>query len=166
MIIRKAKTEDAKHVAEINVIGWQTAYKDLVPADFLAKWQVTEKRVENFKKAIENVANVFLIAEEEGQVIGYLHGGKNKKGEGLVPIDYEVYGLYVDPAFQRKGVGRMLLAEFKKQIQNQEFFLYAMKGNEKAMTFYTKVGGKRAPEYDIDHTWGDVTRRIETFIFS
>ena len=40
-----------------------------------------------------------------------------------------------------------------------------MKGNEKAMMFYTKVGGTRATEYDMDHTWGDVTCRIEAFIF-
>lgn len=165
MIIRTAKPEDAKRVAEINVVGWHTAYKDLVPADFLDKWQVTEKRIENFQKAIENTTHIFLVAEEKGQVIGYLHGGKNKKGEGIVPIDHEVYGLYVDPAFQRKGIGRSLLREFKKQIQNQAFFLHAMKGNEKAMAFYTKIGGTRSPEYDMDHTWGDVTCRIEAFLF-
>ena len=165
MIIRKAKSEDAKRVAEINVNGWHTAYKGLVPDDFLDKWQVTEKRIENFKKAIENTDHIFLVAEKDGYVIGYLNGGKNEKGKRTIPIDHEVYGLYIDPTFQRQGVGRALLAEFKKQIQDQQFFLHIMKGNKEAMTFYTEVGGERSPEYDMDHTWGDVTCRIEAFIF-
>ena len=53
MIIRKAKPKDAKRVAEINVIGWHTAYKDLVPDDFLAKWQVTDRRIERFCEKIK-----------------------------------------------------------------------------------------------------------------
>ena len=33
MIIRKAKPKDAQRTAEINVVGWHTAYKDLVPIE-------------------------------------------------------------------------------------------------------------------------------------
>ena len=164
MIVRKAKPEDAKRVAEINVIGWQTAYKGLVPDDFLEKWQVTEKRITNFQNAIENPEAVFLVVEEDGRVIGYLHGGKNKESEDM-PCEHEVYGLYIDPAFQRKGAGRLLLKTFKEKIENAPFFLHAMLGNEKAMTFYTKVGGQRVSKYDMDKTWGDVTAHILAFLF-
>jgi len=165
MIVRKAKPEDAKRVVEINVIGWHTAYKGLVPDDFLDKWQVTNRRIEKFRAYIEENEGVFLIAEEKGLVIGYLYGGKNTR-DVAIPFKYEVHGLYVDPDFQRQGAGRLLLAKFKEQIQNQAFFLHAMKGNEKAMTFYIKAGGIREPKYDMDHTWGNMTRRLEAFVFN
>ena len=164
MIIRKAKPKDAKRVAEINVIGWHTAYKDLVPDDFLAKWQVTDRRIERFCEKIKEKAD-FFVAEQEGQVIGYLHGGKNVENANI-PFEYEVYSLYIDPEFQRHGVGTALMKRFEKEIGAVSFFLHAMKGNQKAMRFYAKIGGKRTKKYDIDKTWGDVTRRIEAFVFS
>ena len=37
MIIRKASSKDAQRVAEINVIGWHTAYNGLIPSDFFGK---------------------------------------------------------------------------------------------------------------------------------
>ena len=70
MIVRKAKTGDAQRVAEINVVGWQTAYKGLAPDDFLVKMKVSEKKIENFKNAITDKDVVFLVAEDEGQVVG------------------------------------------------------------------------------------------------
>ena len=165
MIVRKAKSTDAKRVAEINVIGWHTAYKGLVPADFLAKWQVTERRIEKFKENILNKQNICLVAELNGSVIGYLSGGYNRENADI-PFQYEVYALYVDPDFQRNGAGRLLLQHFHQKIKHTPFFLHAMKGNEKADAFYIKMGGRRVPEYDIDKTWGDVTRRIEAFVFN
>ena len=164
MIIRKAKAGDALWTAKINVAGWHAAYKGLVPDNFLAKMQVTEKRISRFQEIILNKKNICLVAELNGQVIGYLFGGKNKEN-ARIPFEYEVYGLYIDPAFQRQGAGRLLLQHFRKKVKNAPFFLHAMKGNAKAMTFYTKVGGCRMPEYDIDMSWGDVTRRVEAFLF-
>ena len=131
----------------------------------MAKWQATDRRIEKFKAIILDRQNICLIAELNEKVIGYLLGGKNKENANI-PFQYEVYGLYVDPEFQRNGAGRLLLQHFQQKIKQALFFLHAMKGNEKAMTFYTKVGGKRAPEYDINKTWGDVICRIEAFVFN
>ena len=165
MIVRKAKPKDAKRIAEINVIGWHTAYKGLIPDDFLAKWQVTEKGIARYREKIGNPSNIFLVAEQDGKVIGYLYGYKNTK-EPQIPYEYEVQSLYIDPNFQRHGAGTALLKAFQKAIGNKPFFLHALKGNQQAINFYTKANGKRSPEYDLDRTWGDVTRRIEAFIFS
>ncbi len=164
MIIRKAKSEDARRVAEINVIGWHTAYKGLIPDDFLEKWQVTDRRVERFREKIEDPKNTFLVVEEKGYVVGYLDGFKNVE-EPQIPYEYVVQSLYIDPDFQRHGAGTALLKAFQQSIGGKPFFLHALKGNEQAMNFYTKLKGKRSPEYDLDRTWGNVTRRIEAFVF-
>ena len=60
----------------------------------------------------------------------------------------EVYGFYVLPSMQRKGVGKALLDAFKQEVNNEPFYLYALKDNQKARAFYIKNGGDELPEFE------------------
>ena len=73
--IRSATKKDALAVATINVICWKTAYRGLVPDDFLDELSVTEKRIEKFTSHILKT-EIFLVAEDKTGVVGYLSGGK------------------------------------------------------------------------------------------
>ena len=145
--IRPATTKDAKAIATINVLGWKTTYCGLIPDDVLDKLSVTKKRIENFTNAISNCP-IFLLAENETGIIGYLNGGKPRTNE--FPYPYEIYGFYIHPDFQRKGIGTALINAFKEKINGRSFCVCLLKGNEKALNFYQKMGGIRYPEFDGD----------------
>jgi len=143
--IRPATPEDAFDIATINTLGWKTTYRGLVSDKLLDMLSVTEKRIENFKEQILKF-EIFLIAENgKGSIIGYLSGGKSWDD---VPYEYEIYGFYVHPDFQRKGVGSNLFDKFKEKIQGSSFCVYVLDGNMKGINFYPKMGGTRYPEFD------------------
>ena len=146
MLIRKATKQDASVIAEINVKTWKVAYKGLLSDEILDKRCVTEEKVEYLKDAIGSKGKICFVAEDNGEVIGYLDGGNSRYDD--VPVEYEVYGFYVLPTMQRKGVGKALLDAFKQEVNNEPFYLYALKDNQKARAFYIKNGGDELPEFE------------------
>ena len=143
--IRSARTEDATITATINVLGWKTTYRGLVPDELLDALSVTEKRIERFEDQILQ-CEIFLVAENEKGVVGYLCAGKPRDND--IPYEYEIYAFYVHPDFQRKGVGSNLFDKFKEKIQGSSFCVYVLDGNMKGINFYQKMGGTRYPEFD------------------
>ena len=146
--IRKATVSDAECIANINVATWKTAYKDLLPDDFLQQRNVTEKRIQSTANSINNGERIWLVAQKDNQVIAFCCGGKAR--DENFPAEYELCAIYVLQSNQNQGVGKALLDEFRKQIDNKPFYLYALKGNNKATKFYTKNGGTELPEYEKD----------------
>lgn len=146
MIIRKAKVEDAKSMVEINVNTWKVAYKGLLPDEILDNRNVTEKRIEHSQEAIKTKDKIHFVAEENGEIVGFLTGGDSR--DETVPVDFEVYALYVSPLMQRKGIGQALLDAFMKEINYAPFYLYALKSNQNARQFYIKNGGMELPEFE------------------
>ena len=145
--IRSATENDAYSIATINVLGWKKTYRGLIPEEVLDNLSVTEKRIENFKKGILD-SEIFLVAENESDIMGYLNGGKPRTNE--FPYPYEIHGFYIHPDFQRTGIGTALINAFKEKIKHKSFCVCLLKGNQKALNFYQKMGGIRYPEYDGD----------------
>ena len=156
--IRPAIKEEAESLANINVLGWKTTYRGLIPDTLLDGLSVTPKRIENFTNAISNCL-IFLVAENESGIIGYLNGGKPRIKD--FPYPYEIYGFYIHPDFQRKGIGTALINAFKEKIKGKSFCVCLLKGNKKALDFYQKMGGVRYPEFDGDGQAYNCTFREE-----
>ena len=145
--IRPAIEKDASALATINVLGWKTAYRGLIPDDFLDTLSVTEQRIQKFANHILET-KIFLVAEDESGVVGYLSGGKTRNAD--LPYPYEIYTFYVHPEAQRQGIGTVLINAFKKKIKGASFCVYTLDGNTHAIRFYQKNGGIRRPEFDCD----------------
>src|SRR5262249_6587644 len=54
----------------------------------------------------------FLLAEQKGEVVGYICFGKNT----ITVSSYDVYWIAVEPSKHGQGLGRLLLEEAEKQI--------------------------------------------------
>ena len=89
--IRQALPKDALQIATINTLGWKKGYRGLLPDAFLDEMQVCEKRIQRTKEQILT-AEIFLVAENDTGVVGFLRGGKTRK-ENL-PYPYEIYVFY------------------------------------------------------------------------
>ncbi|GHV21304.1 hypothetical protein FACS189428_1520 [Clostridia bacterium] len=55
------------------------------------------------------------------------------------PCPYVMSGFYVDPEYQRKGIGSKLFNAFKQQIKGNPFYLRTC-SDSKGETFYKKQG--------------------------
>lgn len=84
-----------------------------------------------------NLGNtVFLVAEEEGRILGYI-------GMYFALDEGEITNVAVDPAERRKGIGGILLDAIKKEAERRsltKIVLEVRVSNETAIRLYERNG--------------------------
>ena len=124
MKVRKAVVGDLKRVYELSKIKeLYTAAGDVIPLHYF-----------------ENVIGpetVFLVAEEEDKIVGYSIAN-------ILPGKLALWQLLaVDPAFQSKGIGKILANKIKEECLERGLDWitgYVSKSNEKALRFHKSLG--------------------------
>ena len=145
MSIRYAVPDDAREIAEINVEGWQTAYRGIIPDEYLDSMDA-KSRVERIKSAISDDPSTYLVFEDENQeVLGFCSFGELRWVEEFgEECDCELYAIYVLSESRGKGVGKALLeatiAEFKGQ-NKKGMLVNVLEGNTSSVNFYKNLGG-------------------------
>ncbi len=74
MIIRKPSADDADAVARVHVDTWRTAYKGLLPDDYLAKLSYEAHR-QMWEKSLSNPDSTHMVrvAEHESNgIVGFV----------------------------------------------------------------------------------------------
>ncbi|MEJ5240700.1 MAG: GNAT family acetyltransferase [Anaerolineales bacterium] len=110
-------------------------------------WQRMEKGVrlgasdapQEIEKKLQRDPDLFLVAEEEGQIIGSVIGGFDGR-RGLI------YHLAVHPAFRQRGIASRLMEEVETRLRAKgclRAYLLVTTDNEEAMRFYEKRGWER-----------------------
>ena len=144
--IRRAVPEDARAVAEIHVISWQSAYKDLLPPEHLASLSV-EKREKSWCECIAAGTPELLVANDNGSTVGWINFGKSRDNDAPVSRA-EIWALYVAPASWSTGVGRMLWLRAFERMTEQGFrtcSLWVIAENVRAIQFYRNAGFVQEP---------------------
>ncbi len=138
MKIEKAQIEDSRNIVEINIKEWKNTYKGIFPDKYLEN--LSEKEEESMKKC-KNKINEYIVCKINDQVVGFLRFGKNKKGYN---DNYaEIYALYIDKDYQRKGIGTALINfAFENLKLNYKYVLISTLVQNDANLFYKKIGGK------------------------
>ncbi|WP_333776848.1 GNAT family N-acetyltransferase [Streptomyces sp. IBSBF 3136] len=153
--VRPMALADCDRVAEIRIRGWQHAYRGLMPQSYLDGLSVArdaERRRSWFEQGDGAVLN--LVAERDGEVVGWAAYGPYRDDVAGRTGDAELYAIYVDPAHLGAGVGRALLAESVGQCARYPSMrLWVLKENVRARRFYERAGfhadGAEEP-YDVD----------------
>ncbi|MDI6701976.1 ribosomal protein S18-alanine N-acetyltransferase [Methanothermobacter wolfeii] len=119
MIIREFKPQDLKRVLEIE----KASFRDPYPANLL--------------RDIYNLGAGFLVAQEDGKVVGFIIFWIRFEDEG------HIISLAVDKDYRRRGVGRelvrMTISIFEKfHIKNIKLEVRAE--NRVAISFYRSLG--------------------------
>ncbi|WP_346014177.1 GNAT family N-acetyltransferase [Sporosarcina sp. E16_8] len=117
MLIRKAEIEDAAGIAKVHVDSWRTTYKGIVPDTFLDNLSY-EQRELTWEKGI-NENNVYIAENENGQVIGFSTGGKERTGKYEAFIG-ELYAIYILKEYQGKGIGRLLVQSVVDDLKEKK----------------------------------------------
>jgi ribosomal protein S18 acetylase RimI-like enzyme len=151
--IREAVVADVEPIRAIANETWRDTYRDLLDADWIAEhlaaWYEPGLVASQITAAEAPGVGQFLLAETDGQVVGYLHF------ELMEDRGPYLRRLYVLPAHQRAGAGRNLVAELHRRLGDG--FTYELDvhpENSKAIAFYKGLGaeftgGRIAPCWDL-----------------
>lgn len=140
---------DAAAIAHVHVATWQTAYRGLLPDDFLDSLTETAYEQRWVRSLSDRAIRVF-VAEESGAVVGFASGGRERAGER--DFSGELYAVYVLPAAQRHGHGRQLvraMVDALREMALPEMIVWALRDNARARRFYERLGGVYVREQPI-----------------
>ncbi|WP_395017596.1 GNAT family N-acetyltransferase [Dongia sp.] len=145
--IRVARLEDARAIAELHVAVWREAYRDLAPPEVMVALDVS-KRLPRWVEMIARAERSVLVGERDGRIVGI-----GTAGAATVPElggHGEILYLYVDSTYARAGIGRALMRHLAQALQAQGYDRVALgvvEGNQSAIDFYLKLGGRLAGSY-------------------
>jgi ribosomal protein S18 acetylase RimI-like enzyme len=125
--IRPATVDDTVAVAEFQTGAWNTAYRDVVPAQYLDRMTVAT-RTERWGNRIRSGDRSIFLAEEAGRIDGVVSFGEGREG-------FELMSLYVAADIRSSGLGSRLL-EFA--IGDRAAVLWVFRDNPRAIAFYRR----------------------------
>ena len=128
--------ETPEEIEGKSLVHWQTwreAYDDLLPAEY--QETMTLEKCRFFSQQYpENT----LIAMDGKKVVGFISYG-NYRDETIQAG--EIIALYVLKDYYGKGVSKQLMhAAFVALDQFSEIYLWVLKENKRAISFYQKMG--------------------------
>jgi ribosomal protein S18 acetylase RimI-like enzyme len=147
MEIRKAQIKDIKSIQKIAFDTWPSAYGDILEQaqidymlDLMYSEEVLEKQM--------NESQTFLIIKEEKLDLAFVSFETNYDNQPQTKI----HKIYISPAAQGKGLGKILIEETERQAINKrnERILLNVNRQNKARFFYEKIGFKIAYSEDIE----------------
>ena len=143
LTIRKAVPEDAGAFTDCGISCWQSAYKGIVPDEFLSHMSATRaQRVEKHVQDLTNPGNcVYYCVMYDERMVGLLIINKSRNDDA--PDIGEIWAIYLVEEFCGKGYGKELL-DFQigelKGLGCKEIYLWVFEENLRARRFYEKHG--------------------------
>ena len=142
MQICPASPDDAWPLAAVDVASWQSAYRGLLPDDYLDALSVEQRAADWQRRLLGHDAErgrSTLVADEDGEILGFLRFGPDEDD----PTAGFVFLLYVLPARWRSGVGAALMAAGEARLREMGFTsaaLAVLEANDRARRFYEQLG--------------------------
>jgi GNAT superfamily N-acetyltransferase len=140
--IRPAVIEDLPSISSIHIEGWQTAYAQFLPQQYLDCLSVEQDLVDMQDWFLSSSPPYGFVAVQAGDMVGFVLAGPNEGDPA--GYDAEVYKLFVRPIIQNRGIGKMLLANAVKLLLDQGFHRVAVWAFAEGSSarFYEHLGGK------------------------
>lgn len=140
-LVRPAEPEDAPAIAQVHVATWRSAYRGLLPDEFLASLSETHYE-ERWRRALDDSAARVYVAENVDGVAGFASGGPERAGE--VGYAGELYAIYVMQDAQGRGHGRRLVQAVVgglREMGLDDMIVWVLRDNTAARDFYERLGG-------------------------
>lgn len=141
VVIRKARESELAAIQELN---HQLFISDAVSDPTLnINWPYEAEGIDYFKRMIAGINGVCLVAEIDGQLIGYLAGCLRKQHGAWGVRRTEVENMIVASDHRSQGVGSQLITAFFEWSKGQgitHVLVGAFASNKQAIAFYERQG--------------------------
>ena len=142
-------------VARVHVRSWQTAYRTLLPDDYLDQLRA-EDRAEKYDFASLDPLKPRTIVAVKGELIyGFATIAPSRDAD--LSHHGELYALYVDPEQWGRGIGIALVSAARAHLFSAGFrnaVLWVLAGNVRAEHFYQIDGWAHDGLRRTDSVWG------------
>ncbi len=131
--VRPAEPADAQGVTSVHYAAVHTTAAMTYPADILDHWSgpVTPRRIENLRAVIVGGEETVLVAEIDGEIVGF---------GSVVPSNNELRAVYVDPKAGRRGVGTRLVEALEAIAVRNGVEHLDLDSSLNAERFYQRLG--------------------------
>lgn len=138
MEIRKiTQTDDFDAVSRIYALSWKTAYKGIVPQQYLDKLSET-----NWSDKLSNnhLLDSFVVIVDDKYIgTSSFCPARDESMQGWG----EIVSIYLLPDYYGKGCGKLLLDNVISELVKSEYskiYLWVLEDNMRARNFYEKYG--------------------------
>lgn len=139
--IRQMQKEDIASVQEVAKISWHDTYEDLIPIDVQNRFLNSAYSNESMFNRLKH--SHLFVAEVDEKIVGFANFSPVQK-DGKI----ELGAIYLNPAYQGKGIGTSLLAKGIKMDGVKKLIVNVEKENEKGMNFYHAKGFEFVSEHE------------------
>lgn len=101
----------------------------------------------DYSATIDSEDLLFIVAEADGDVVGFGSLQFDSPDEYEVTVDAEVTGVYVHPAVVRQGVGTHIYADLERQARERDVRTLGLSASLNAVPFYESHGYEQIREY-------------------
>jgi len=139
-MIRAMNTNDVERVAEIHVTGWRNAFFGILSDGFLFNHLRVLNRIKAFNEEVISSKDETYVFDD-GIVKAFMTVGRCRDKDE--PDAFELWGLYVDPFWQRSGIGSSMVRFCEQQATQRGYKkinLWVLEPNTRARSFYEKMG--------------------------
>ena len=163
MLIRDARLKDADAIGALHASVWTDTYRTLATPEALAQLDALH-RIAGWQAVLSdaNATTELIVAEADCQVVGFTAVGPG--GHEIFADLGEIKQLYVDQDYQGAGLGARLMRAAAKRLKARGYSgcgLAVVDGNDRAMAFYQRLGGKDAGGFtDAGPLWKSKNRLI------
>ncbi|MEZ4449683.1 MAG: GNAT family N-acetyltransferase [Nannocystaceae bacterium] len=158
--LRDAREADAPAIARVHVTSQDDAYAPLAAVwptpdldDRAARWA-------RWLGASRDPARVYLVAEVDGAVVGFISAGPARREDAGAEV--EVYVLHVLPPRRGQGIGRALWSAACARVRGPELRALCVEtfAELRCCAFYEARGGEPIARAPDKFHGGDVTRIV------
>lgn len=146
--VRTAVEQDSGAISHVHVESWRTTYAGIVPNEYLAGLDESERAV-LWRDWLTRDVRVF-VAELDGEIVGFVGGGALR--EPLQDYDAELFAIYLLKQAQRRGIGAALLKTLAESLNAKGFksmAAWVLEGNSSSH-FYERSGAVRLLSKEIE----------------
>jgi GNAT superfamily N-acetyltransferase len=161
MLLRAAESVDAMFVARVHVRSWQSAYRGLLPNEYLDQLR-PEDRAERYDFATRDQQwPQTIVAVEAGVIRGFATTAPSRDAD--LASYGELAALYVDSDYWGRGIGTALVSAARDRLTGLGFgnaLLWVSMGNVRADRFYRNDHWAPDGLQRTDTVWGVTVNEI------
>lgn len=141
--IRKAQLKDLDKICELNLLLFKEDYRRDKTLNL--NWTFSKEGKAFYKGMITKPDHCALVAESEGEIVGYIVGNLKEEPIRIKAKYAELEDMLVLPKFRNQGIGSKLLEEFISWCKRKKVNYLSAKvtaKNRQAVKFYKEHGFK------------------------